>query len=100
MCNSRAIVVTTTKCELDVWLDSEKPHGKFQIPIWDGVETSFRTEGRTSLRSHSGHNNERQTRYGPQEKRHEKFQVPIWDSVEKKPRNLKLNLERTDTRTN
>jgi hypothetical protein len=32
--------VTTTKRELHVWLASEKPHKKFQAPIWDSVENN------------------------------------------------------------
>jgi hypothetical protein len=38
--NSGTIVVMTIKREIDMWLNLGKPHGKFQVHIWDGVENN------------------------------------------------------------
>jgi hypothetical protein len=32
------VVVISTKRDLDVYLSSENPHGKFQVPIWNSIE--------------------------------------------------------------
>jgi hypothetical protein len=46
------------KRELDVQLILEEPRGKFQVPIWNGVEKNpgklhvGRTDGRTDARTH------------------------------------------------
>jgi hypothetical protein len=95
-CNSGTIGVKTTKREIDMWLDSEKPHGKFQVSKWNGVEKNpwktvtcmcpivkyqkarnSRTIGVTSMKC-------KLDMWLDSEKPHGKFQVPIWNGVEKK----------------
>jgi hypothetical protein len=36
--NSETIGVTTIKRKIDVYLNSEKPNGKCQVLLWNGVE--------------------------------------------------------------